>query len=367
MDSSASFVSLNNERLPPPHSPSKLNTYGFAIAIILGIGGLAVAAAGVAGYFHVGALSNMAQINAIIMMAAGGGSGTLLLIVGSVGTIKNRQNVGHEQYNDLDEDSEHDDMIQSDSEEQAEIISPIGTQSGQGDEPVVIHTNNNQVEEAETIAPQNEPVDGIEDPQGTLVHGPETFVSSYDTQGGLVYGPDAWRIWNVEVLDVVPPAPLVDLSKKDKVLLYIPQRIRVDGKEQDLTLNTFKEISNFSLQIFNESTEFGDKSAPGWVLIDKTVIPQSVNKDYETQKKMVEERGCSMPSVLEAVVLNLMVSAFTGEKLYGVEPLTYTRCSETVGYHTFLVGAFSQDNLSVLEGYSRAADACGVACTKRFS
>jgi hypothetical protein len=73
-------------------SPSKLKTYGFIIAIIVGIGALAVGGAGVAGYFHVGALSNMSQIDAIIMMAVGGG-GVIPLIVGILGTVRNRQSV----------------------------------------------------------------------------------------------------------------------------------------------------------------------------------------------------------------------------------------------------------------------------------
>ncbi|MBI3901258.1 MAG: hypothetical protein HY324_03795 [Chlamydiia bacterium] len=84
MDNSASRVGSEGVKLgvSVPHSPSKLKTYGVAIAIILGIGGLAVGAAGLAGYFHVGALSNMAQFDAIIMMAEGGGGGIILLIVG---------------------------------------------------------------------------------------------------------------------------------------------------------------------------------------------------------------------------------------------------------------------------------------------
>ena len=76
-------------------SPSKCKTYGFALTIIVGIGGLAVCGAGLVGYFHVGALSNLSQVNAIIMMAAGGGGGVIFLTVGIVGSIKNRQQDTH--------------------------------------------------------------------------------------------------------------------------------------------------------------------------------------------------------------------------------------------------------------------------------
>ena len=317
MDSSASRVGSGeiSRHAPTSPPPSKLKTYGFAIAIIVGIGGLAIGAAGLAGYFHVGALSNMAQVDAIIMMAAGGGGGTILLIIGVVGTVKNRQSSSHQRHGDVHVDSERGGATRkSGSTERAEII------------------------------------------------------RSLDTQDGSVYGPEAWRIWNVEVLDAVPPAPRVDLSKKDKVLLYIPQRIRVHGKEQDFNLKALKEISGGPFRYFSESVEaqFGDNMAPGWVLIDKNVIPESRNKDYETQKRMVEERGCSMPSVLEAVVLNLMVFAFTRERLYGQEPWTYTRCTEKVdGQYPVVVGGFGSVGLNVCNVIFGYGVRCGAACALR--
>ena len=290
-----------NLHVPASHSPSKLKTYGFAIAIIVGIGGVAVGAAGLAGFFHVGALSNMAQIDAIIMASVGGGLGIILLITGVDGTVKNR----------------HSTTRQSGSTKRAEIIRSI------------------------------------------------------DTQDGSVYGPDAWKIWDVLVLDVVPPAPQVDLSSKDKVLLYIPQRIRVSGKEQDLTLKALKEIIGGPFIHFNESVEnqFGDNAATaGWVLIDRAVIPESRRENYETQKLMVEKRGYSIPSVLEAVVLNLMVFSFTGERLYGREPWIYTRCTEKlIGQHPVIVGGFGSDGLYV--HYDNCVifgnDDFGVACALR--
>jgi hypothetical protein len=306
-----------SRHVPTSPPPSKLKTYGFAIAIIVGIGGLAVGANGLAGYFHVGALSNMAQVDAIIVMAAGGGGGTILLIIGVVGTVKNRQTSSHQRDGDIHVDAERSGATRkSGSTGRAEIIKSI------------------------------------------------------DTQDGSVYGPEAWKIWDVEILDVVPPAPQVDLSKKDKVLLYIPQRIRVHGKEQDFTLKALKEISGGPFRYFGKKVEaqFGDKMAPGWVLIDTNVIPESKNKDYETQKKMVEARGCSMPSVLEAVVLNLMVFAFTGDRLYGQEPWTYTRCTEIVdGQHPVVVGGFGSVGLDVnfVSSYDFYDGYFGAACALR--
>ena len=239
----------------PTHFSSKLKTYGFATAIIVGIGGLGVAAAGVAGYFHVGALSNMAQIDAIIMMAAGGGGGIIMMMIGIVGSIKNHQ---------------------SDSSEQAKTIS-----------------SSERAKIIETI----------------------------DTKDGTVYGPEAWEVWNVEVLDVVPPPPQVDLSAKNKILLYIPRKIRFEGKEQDLTLKILEKIGGDDSIIHIDSLVENETLFPEWVLIDRDITPDSLEKDHKTQEEMVK----NLPYLQEAVVLNLMVYEFTKKRLSGA-----IRCAEKV-------------------------------------
>jgi hypothetical protein len=354
MDSFASkvgSVELNRHALTSP-LPSKLKTYGFAIAIIVGIGGLAVGAAGLAGYFHVGALSNMAQVDAIIMMAVGGGGGIILLIIGVVGTVKNRQSSSPQRHGDVHVDSERGDATRkSGSTGRTEIIGSIDTQDGSVYEPEAWEIRNVGVLDVVSSVPRV----GLSK-------------KDIDTQDGSVYGPEAWKIWNVKVLDAVPSVPRVDLSKKDKVLLYIPQKIRVHGEEQNFTLNVLKKISDGPFNYFCKCIEeqFGDNAAPGWVLIDKNVIPQSRNENYETQKRMVEARDCSMPSVLEAVVLNLMVFAFTGERLYGKEAWTYTRCIEKVaGIYPVLVGGFGSDGLDVSTYCGFFDGRYGVACVRR--
>ncbi|MCC5832658.1 MAG: hypothetical protein JJU12_06410 [Chlamydiales bacterium] len=325
MDSSAFTVQRKKVSpcalTPPP--PSKFKRYGFAIAIIMGVGGTAAGAAGLAGYFHLGALSNMAQVDAIIMMAGGGGGGIIMLIVGVVGTLKNRQRSSHQR---------------------------------QG-----AHVNS----EGSSAASESRSTESLE------------IIGSIDTKGGLVYGREAWKIWGVEVLDNLLKTPRVYPGKKDKVLLYIPQKIRVNGKTQDFTLKALKEISGGPFLYFSNDVEeqFGEAAAPGWVLIDKDVIPESRNKDYESQKKMVEKNGCSMPSVLEAVALCLMVYAYTGERLYGENSSsldgqgssTYTRCIEKVnGESPIIVGDFGSAGLNVLS-YDGDWVSCGVACVRRVS
>lgn len=294
------------------NEPSKGKTIAFAILIILGLGGLAVAGVGLGGYLQAGSLSNLGQVNSIIMMAAGGGGGIVFLIIGIVGSVR-RQTSSHQQH-DRNEGIEHHNIVNRNTTASSKPEKNIG------------------------------------------------IVSTLDTHGGLIYGADAWQYWNVEVLDEVPDAPEIRWDDEDPhfneafrenyVLLYIPERIRVNGEEKDLTLKTFKEISG-AFGFFSPSVEdqFGDSTAPGWVLVSKKVIPGSRGKDYETQEKMVEAKeGFHMPHALEAAVLNLMVDAFTEEKLYGEEPLTYTRCVEQVdGKSTAVVGGFSSAGPNVFD------------------
>ncbi len=296
---------------------SKLKTYGFAIVIIMGIGGLAVAAAGLAGYFKVGALSHVTQVNAMIMMAAGGGGGATLSIIGVVGAVKIRQSSGHEQPKN-----------------------------------VPLHSANLH----ETPSPVV-----VTPPEITLIDLP---VSEYE------YGPKSWEIWGIQVLDKVPETPKVDLTSGDKILLYMPQEILAKGIKQKLTHKILKEMIGNTFLFFSKVVEEELEShvSPGWILIDKAVIPDSRGRDYEAQKKMVEGRGCSMPKAIEAMALNLIVNAHNRElRLYGRVPITYTRCIEkTKNGGAVLVGNFGSDGLDVCS-YQHDDEWFGVAGVKRFS
>ena len=300
MDSSYRVES--NDSTARLHSSNPLlkscKTYGFAIAIIIGIGigigGLAVGGVGAAGYFG-GAISNLSQVHAIIMMAAGGGvCGAILFIFGVVGTVKKCRN------NTLED-----------------------TSGSRARQPVQVNK--------------------------------QEIIRTTDTQNGLVYGADAWRIWGADVLDEVPPAPAINWDENDPyfneayrnnyVLLYIPQGIRVGREEKALNLQTLREISGGPFEYFSKSVakQFGSSSSYGWVLVSKKVIPDSRRKRYKEQKQMVEEQeGFRMPQTMEAIAANLMVFAFTNASLYGEQPLTDTRCAEQVdGRYPVVVGGFS--------------------------
>jgi len=69
------------------NNPSKCTTLGFAIALIVGIGGLIVAGVGGGGLFHVGALSSLGQVNSMLLVVIGGAGGIPCLTIGIVGFI----------------------------------------------------------------------------------------------------------------------------------------------------------------------------------------------------------------------------------------------------------------------------------------
>jgi hypothetical protein len=318
------------------NSTSKLKICGVAIAIIVGIIGLTVCGAGLVGYFHVGSLSNLNQVHAITMMAAGSVGGAMFLIIGIVGLVKNCSQKSNHQRND---ESDVDNLA----------LSKLQNSDPRSSEK-------------------------IEKPNITL--------SSARDKAGLVYGPDAkaWKNWGVEILDKIPEAPQIQWHERDPyfdasfednyLLVYIPKRIRFNGKEQDLTLKTFKAIGS-PFDFFSEFVEDfkdprGNDTAGGWVLLSKRVIPNSRNKNYAEQQQMVKaNKDFYVPYALEAIVLNLVVHASTGEQLYGRNPITYTRCADQISDNCpVIVGSFGFEGLSVFFS-SFNYDDYGVACAFR--
>jgi len=79
---------LNGKKVVQSHKPL------FIVLIILGIAGIGVGCAGLAsfgahqGWWIAGGMSNLSQINAIILMAAGGGVGLILFTTGVTGVAQ---------------------------------------------------------------------------------------------------------------------------------------------------------------------------------------------------------------------------------------------------------------------------------------
>ena len=335
MESSASIPTgdLNRDTYPNNHL-SKWKTYGFAIAIIVVIGGLAVAGVGLGGFgvpqgwWQAGALSNLGQINSIIMISVCGvGGGVVFLITVIVSVVKNCQKRSHSKNI---ESNRYADSTPSISTVQNEKITPT------------------------------------------------------ETQVEVVYGKEAWSCWNAQVVGEVLPPPPINWDDKDpffpgkslretSMLVFIPEEIIVNGKQQPLTLNILKEIikyQNKSSQQYNIYSElvqrvFGNtpiKSKSGWVLITKDLIPDSRKKSYDDHKDMVEKKGYRMPNAGEVTIGILMHHAYTGEQLYGK---TFTVCAEQLqGRYPVFVGGFEPDGLSVFYFQGFNANSYGVTAVR---
>jgi hypothetical protein len=354
MDTSTSRAKLRETDLnTPTHTPpSKLKTYGFVIAIIVGIGGLAVGGAGVAGYFHVGTLSNMVQIDAIIMMAAGGGGGVILLIVGIVGTVKNRKAV-----HGSGSDPENLDIHSN-----TEMPSHYGHHPGR-----VGESQTEFIEKASTKTTQ--------DTQRFGKAEWETYCGDVGKEPDLPG--DINKILN-------SPCPFSgDANIKVKhthTLVLIPAT--VDG--EDLTLNKLEQLiknpkkGNKTQYRWYENSEVKGEYGSAkvgrshWVLMTIDVVPGSRNKPYNDQQELIKQYANEVyvvPDAIEAAVCIFMEFVALGVYLYGREPFTYTRCAQIVestrGPAPVVFGAFGSDGLEV--GYfDFDSDGCGVAALRRF-
>ena len=108
-----------------------------------------------------------------------------------------------------------------------------------------------------------------------------------------------------------------------------------------------------------------------WVLMTRDVLPKSRYKSYEDQCALVADHAnrtgleYKVPGALEAAVVMLLHHVRSGEFLYGLDPLTYTRCQEKVQNFQLVVGGFSSGGLHVYYyNYDDIDD--GVAGLRKF-
>jgi len=156
------------------------------------------------------------------------------------------------------------------------------------------------------------------------------------------------------------------------------------------TLNgqlTLKSLGELAKKYFSDSDtgyrfiwsnivdELGDKSIhkSRWVLMTKDVLPESRDKAYANQQKIVAELAekslisYEIPATLESAAC--ILSQYFGSKtrLFSDKPPTFTRCQEKDhGFHT-VVGGFGPDGLKVLERSNEGSnDWYGVAALRKF-
>ncbi len=367
------IIHLNTE-------PSEEKIIGCAITIILAIGGLVTAGIGAGGYLQVGSLSQLSQMQSIIMMAAGGEGGALLLIVGITSAVKMCQQRGCRIENEKPIIGENKTPVLK-LRARKEITSAFGlcetkpnrsecsshprekhhSQIGKGEEEdrlsQVVASPNTEVISLRPLKAFRADTDGIHAP---LSIARTAFIPSIVK--GKVYGAEAeaWKIWTVEVADIVPKSQEVDWDAYDPyfgesyrenyALLYIPEEVRVNGTVKAFDIEILEEISGNPKGGFSEKIKPLLKNCCGgrWVLVSTKVIPDSLAKNYsqffqypdpkKTQSMLIGDTGFRMAHALEAALLCLMVRASTGEELFGrltnpprclKDPQIHTRCIET--------------------------------------
>ena len=124
--------------------------------------------------------------------------------------------------------------------------------------------------------------------------------------------------------------------------------------------------------------DIGNQS-PGssyWVLMTKDVLPESRNKSYADQCALLSDHAnrkglaYEVPGALEAAVVMLLHHVRSGERLYSVNPFTYTRCRESVvvddNDYSVVVGGFSWGGLSVCIYVYDSCSLGGVAGLRKF-
>ncbi|HEY4832974.1 MAG TPA: hypothetical protein VIH61_10495 [Waddliaceae bacterium] len=326
MDSSTSKVGSGEfpNSHPVNNPPSKLKTFWFAIAIIVGLGSLAAAGVGLGGYLQAGSLSSLGRVNSIIMMTAGGVAGIVFLIIGIVGSVKNRQKSGSIEHN------------RSDRHAPTSNTSKVKVRNT----AFIEGTHKGLIRDAARF-------------------GKAEWATYFGDIGDEPLLPDGIE----ETLN--SPCPFSgDASVKVKdthILVLVPATI--DGEQ--VTLNKLQELMQHPKQGHKTNYRFYDISwakdehghtpvgRPHWVLMTRDVIPGSRNKSYANQKAMLEGTGYVLPQAVEAVVCILAEFVASGTYLYGQDPLiTYTCCEETVkkGKYPVVVGSFCSLGLIVYGG-----------------
>ena len=342
MDSSATI--RTGEHSSDSHivknEPSKGKTIGFAIVIILGLGGLAVAGVGLGGYLQAGSLSSLGQVNSIIMMAAGGGGGIIFLIIGIIGSVKNRQQGGNIDHNRSD---------RHDSTSNTSKVKVKNTEFIEG-------THKGQIRNAARFgkAEWKTYFGDIGDEPSLPNDIEETLNSPCPFSGG-----ESVKVKDTHMLVLVPAT--------------------IDG--QQVTLNRLQELMQHPKQGHKTNYRFYDSSwtkdehgntpvgRSHWVLMTRDVIPESRRKSYDNQKAMLEGTDYVLPQAVEAVACILAEFVASGTYLYGRDPLiTYTRCTETVkGKYPVVVGGFGSDGLVVYyDFHDFDYDIYGVGALRKF-
>jgi len=358
----------------------------------VGIGGLAVAGVGAGGYFQAGALSNLGQVNAIIMMAAVGGGGLILLIVGIVSSVKNCQTTHESPFHPVVKGGSDPfptlpvDLVTK------EIFSRLGME-GLGRCAQISTHYRDQIFGVEL--PQQEPVseswgDWIlrivtNTPLPLVMRNPGILVEKHLLESS--FGKEKWETYfglSVEkpflpdnILEILQmPCPFWPGKRvwQTHMLVLIPATVN----EEPLTLNKLQELirnpkeghaTDYRYYAPAVQQEYGDTPIEHsyWVLMTRDVLPGSKGKYTKQEGLVSEQEGYSLPKAIEVAVCISVEHFISGTQLFGRGPLTFiTRCREQdQNRQPIVVGSFGSDGLNVYYD-CLDYDIYGVAALRKF-
>jgi hypothetical protein len=175
----------------------------------------------------------------------------------------------------------------------------------------------------------------------------------------LVFGKQAWEYYFDEI-GLEPALPLnintiLDTScpfwhgkkiRDTHLLILIPAKVH--GKPFSLNLlgmliqhpqnNGYRaQYRHYDRHIRQKIGGYAPRQSY-WLLMTRDILPDSSDKCYQEQKKLVDNYANStslpyrLPNALEAATTILMHHARKGEYLFSNAPRTYTRCKERIGY-----------------------------------
>jgi hypothetical protein len=177
-----------------------------------------------------------------------------------------------------------------------------------------------------------------------------------------LFGKNAWqKYFGYQVRGVIPEPPesiiciLKLLSNKFASHFKPPPACSLILMPKGLTLNKLSNLvqdprkgmqSNFDRHSWRRAFEqLGEEAIDEsyWVLLTNSLVVEFKNLEILQQKLLIIEnngQGWSIPRVLEASVCAFMNHASCGNYLFGTNPLTYTRCEETISWYQLVLGGF---------------------------
>ena len=157
------------------------------------------------------------------------------------------------------------------------------------------------------------------------------------------------------------------------------------AKEQNLTLNSlgkmvqdlghFPSSTNAYHYMSPEVTRIYENTPPAsphWVLMTKGLLPNSRNKNYVEQEALVKAIAeqsrlpYEVPHLLDSAVCLFMHYLTKKVKLFDTNPISYTKCQESVSSNSIAIGNFCRDGLNIRTAPLDDYEIYGMAAMVRY-